>query len=132
MTALPAPTAYAKRPRMYARFLESAAVSERDSILDVGVTSDRSYTSSNYLEAWHPRKDRITAAGIDDARVLQHLELLGRARERVLAEATRSFATVPAALEAARREAGANDRIVVFGSFYTVAGVMAARKSSSH
>jgi dihydrofolate synthase/folylpolyglutamate synthase len=25
-----------------------------------------------------------------------------------------------------------NDRIVVFGSFYTVAGVMAARKSSLH
>ncbi len=28
--------------------------------------------------------------------------------------------------------AGENDRIVVFGSFYTVAGVMAARKSSHH
>jgi dihydrofolate synthase/folylpolyglutamate synthase len=28
--------------------------------------------------------------------------------------------------------AGENDRIVVFGSFYTVAGVMAARKSSFH
>jgi folylpolyglutamate synthase/dihydropteroate synthase len=34
---------------------------------------------------------------------------------------TRTFATVTAALETARREAGANDRIVVFGSFYTVA-----------
>jgi len=33
----------------------------------------------------------------------------------------RTFATVAAALETARREAGANDRIVVFGSFYTVA-----------
>jgi dihydrofolate synthase/folylpolyglutamate synthase len=40
---------------------------------------------------------------------------------RGLAETTRTFATVAAALEAARREAGANDRIVVFGSFYTVA-----------
>jgi hypothetical protein len=60
-----------QRRRMYARFLESAAVSERDSILDVGVTSDRSYTSSNYLEAWHPWKDRITAAGIDDASFLE-------------------------------------------------------------
>jgi len=45
---------------------------------------------------------------------------------RMLAEkgfdaATRTFATVAAALETARREAGANDRIVVFGSFYTVA-----------
>jgi len=33
----------------------------------------------------------------------------------------RSFATIGAALEEARREAGPNDRIVVFGSFYTVA-----------
>jgi len=41
--------------------------------------------------------------------------------ERGLGPATRTFATVPAALEAARREAGPNDRIVVFGSFHTVA-----------
>jgi dihydrofolate synthase/folylpolyglutamate synthase len=33
----------------------------------------------------------------------------------------RTFATITAALDAARREAGPNDRIVVFGSFYTVA-----------
>ena len=33
----------------------------------------------------------------------------------------RTFATVAAALAAARREAGPNDRIVVFGSFHTVA-----------
>jgi len=41
--------------------------------------------------------------------------------ERGLGAATRSFATVASALEGARREAGPNDRIVVFGSFYTVA-----------
>jgi len=35
------------------------------------VTSDRTYTSSNYLEAWHPYKERITAAGIDDASFLE-------------------------------------------------------------
>jgi len=35
--------------------------------------------------------------------------------------AVRSFATVTAALDAARREAGPDDRIIVFGSFYTVA-----------
>ena len=34
---------------------------------------------------------------------------------------TRTFATVAAALDAARRQAGLNDRIVVFGSFHTVA-----------
>ena len=60
-----------QRRRMYASFLENAAVSDRDSILDIGVTSDRSYASSNYLEAWHPRKDRITAVGIDDASFLE-------------------------------------------------------------
>ena len=60
-----------QRRRMYAIFLDSAGVTERDSILDVGVTSDRSYASSNYLEAWHPWKDRITAVGIDDASFLE-------------------------------------------------------------
>ena len=41
--------------------------------------------------------------------------------QRGLGEVTRSFASVAGALEAARRDAGPNDRIVVFGSFYTVA-----------
>ena len=35
--------------------------------------------------------------------------------------AARGFVSIAAALDAARREAGANDRIIVFGSFYTVA-----------
>ena len=60
-----------QRRRMYAVFIESAAVTERDVILDIGVTSDRSYASSNYLEAWHPWKERITAVGIDDASFLE-------------------------------------------------------------
>jgi dihydrofolate synthase/folylpolyglutamate synthase len=38
--------------------------------------------------------------------------------------AARSFASVGAALEEARRQAGPNDRIVVFGSFYTVADAL--------
>ncbi len=37
---------------------------------------------------------------------------------------SRSFATIAAALDEARREAGPNDRIVVFGSFYTVADAL--------
>lgn len=60
-----------QRRRMYARFLLDADVKNGDTILDVGVTSDRSYQSSNYLEAWYPRKDSITAAGIDDASFLE-------------------------------------------------------------
>jgi hypothetical protein len=58
------------RRRMYARFI-AAGVSDDDHILDVGVTSDREQLASNYLEAWHPRKDRITACGIDDASFLE-------------------------------------------------------------
>jgi hypothetical protein len=60
-----------QRRRMYERFVRDAGVSAADSILDVGVTSDRSYAASNYLEAWHPQKDRITAVGRDDASFLE-------------------------------------------------------------
>lgn len=60
-----------QRRRMYQRFLRDCAVSAGDSILDLGVTSDRSYSSSNYLEAWHPHKGNITAAGLDDASFLE-------------------------------------------------------------
>lgn len=58
------------RRRMYARFI-AAGVEPGDSILDVGVTSDRDQLASNYLEAWHPRKDVLTACGIDDASFLE-------------------------------------------------------------
>ncbi len=43
-----------------------------------------------------------------------------------------TFATPLDAYANAVSRAGENDRIVVFGSFYTVAGVMAARKNSLH
>ena len=56
-----------------------------------------------------PQADRAASA----ARLMQALESRGLA--------ARAFVTVADALDAARREAGANDRIIVFGSFYTVA-----------
>ncbi|MFK3736470.1 bifunctional tetrahydrofolate synthase/dihydrofolate synthase [Massilia sp. TN1-12] len=43
-----------------------------------------------------------------------------------------TFADPAAAFADATSRAGQDDRIVVFGSFYTVAGVMAARKNSLH
>jgi dihydrofolate synthase/folylpolyglutamate synthase len=43
-----------------------------------------------------------------------------------------AFADPAAAFANAMSRAGENDRIVVFGSFYTVAGVMAARATSHH
>jgi Methyltransferase domain len=62
-----------QRRRMYDRFVLETGVGATDTILDVGVTEDRSYASSNYLEQWYPYKTAITAAGIDDAAFLAEL-----------------------------------------------------------
>lgn len=69
--SLPVKLAAYQRRRMYERFLRDVAIRNDDSLLDVGVTSDRSYEASNYVEAWYPYKDRITALGIDDASFLE-------------------------------------------------------------
>jgi len=62
-----------QRRRMFAKFTAEMVTRPETTILDVGATSDRTYAASNYLEAWHPRKDRITAVGIDDASFLVDL-----------------------------------------------------------
>ncbi len=62
-----------QRRKMYAQFLSESAIAPTDTIIEVGATSDRTYDHSNYLEAWYPRKDRITAIGIDDASFLEEL-----------------------------------------------------------
>jgi hypothetical protein len=64
-------TALHMRRRMYERFVREAAPRAEDTVLDVGVTSDRSYENSNYFEAWYPHKQRITAVGLDDASFLE-------------------------------------------------------------
>ena len=61
------------RRRMYERFIRSTGIQVGESLLDVGVTSDQSYEHSNYVEAWYPYKDKITAVGIDDASFLERL-----------------------------------------------------------
>ena len=53
------------RRRMFNVFMEEFSPTAHDEVLDLGVTSDASYASSNYLEAWYPYRDRIVAAGID-------------------------------------------------------------------
>ena len=57
-----------------------------------------------------------------------HIQALPASDERTI----QAFPDVASAFADAMSRAGENDRIVVFGSFFTVAGVMAARKSSSH
>lgn len=71
--SLPVRVATMQRRRMFQDFLNVCAVAESDLVLDVGVTSDRTYESSNYLEAWLENKSRITAAGVDDASFLEDL-----------------------------------------------------------
>ena len=69
--SLPVRLATYQRRHIYARFLDDTGIAAQDTILDVGVSSDRSYTSSNYLEAWYPHKHKITAVGTDDASFLE-------------------------------------------------------------
>jgi len=71
--SLPVRIAAQARRKMYNCFLDCTQLQQRESILDVGVTSERQYEASNYLEAWYPDKTRITAVGLDDAGFLQAL-----------------------------------------------------------
>jgi hypothetical protein len=59
------------RAEMFRIFMAALAPVREDAVLDIGVTSDRVYTSSNYFEELYPWKDRITAVGLDDARFLE-------------------------------------------------------------
>jgi len=59
------------RRRMFQTFMQAFEPREIDTVLDIGVTSDQSYESSNYFEALYPFKHRITASGLDDASFLE-------------------------------------------------------------
>jgi dihydrofolate synthase/folylpolyglutamate synthase len=67
------------------------------------------------------RNDRWNAAIAVSERAAPAARIVELLEQRGLGSATRAFASVPSALEAALRDAGPNDRIVVFGSFTTVA-----------
>jgi SAM-dependent methyltransferase len=56
---------------MYESFISAMGELKGTTILDVGVTSDQTYESSNYLEAWFPEKSAITAVAIDDSEFLE-------------------------------------------------------------
>ncbi len=67
---LPIKIAAYQRKRMFREFIDNIPEGGACTILDVGATSDQSYEASNYLEAWYPDKDAITAVGLDDANFL--------------------------------------------------------------
>jgi dihydrofolate synthase/folylpolyglutamate synthase len=80
------------------------------------------------IDAVSPRVDRWHVAAVADERAASASHVAGLLAERGLADSTRTFATVPLAYEAALREAEPGDRIIVFGSFHTVAGVLETRR----
>ena len=71
--------------------------------------------------------DTWLVAGINAPRGATAEELSAVVREQVLEGEILIFATVTEALHHACKVAGENDRIVAFGSFYTVAEVMRAK-----
>ncbi len=71
--SIPIKVAAYQRRKMFDVFLSSTGIQPQDTVLDVGVTSDLTYSHSNYFECWYPYKNRITACGIDDARFLEEM-----------------------------------------------------------
>ena len=85
----------------------------------VGMLADKDM--GGVVDALCERFDRWYVAAPEAERAASAETLAKVVQEHAPKAALRTFATVTAALEAARRDAGPNDRIVVFGSFYTVA-----------
>ena len=73
------------------------------------------------VEAVKDRVDRWYVSAAAAERAAPAAQVAKLLAEQGAGDRTRTFATVAAALDAARREAQPDDRILVFGSFYTVA-----------
>jgi len=69
--SVPVKIALYQRRKMFSIFLHYSITINSSTILDIGATSDRSYDHSNYVEAWYPHKERITAIGLDNAGFLK-------------------------------------------------------------
>lgn len=80
------------------------------------------------VDAMRGRVDRWYVSAAQADRAASAGDVADILAQKGLGEATRTFATVASALDAARRDAGPNDRIVVFGSFYTVAEALRAAR----
>lgn len=71
--SIPIKIAAYQRRKMFDVFLSATGIQRQDTVLDIGVTSDRTYSHSNYFEYSYSYKDRITACGIDDAKFLEEM-----------------------------------------------------------
>jgi hypothetical protein len=71
--SIPVRIAAYQRRRMFDIFMSTSGIQEPDTVLDLGVTSDQTYSHSNYFESFYPHKHRITASGVDDASFLEQM-----------------------------------------------------------
>lgn len=76
--------------------------------------------TAGVMNAMKPVVDAWYFAGLEVPRGLSAVELKGRAADSGVV-ASETFASVAEALEQAREDAGPDDTIIVFGSFFTVA-----------
>ena len=86
---------------------------------------------AQYVDHWCVAQLASPRSADADA-LLARLDALAPAGAKEGEHSATAFPDPAAAFANAMSRAGENDRIVVFGSFYTVAGVMAARKTSHH
>ena len=84
----------------------------------------RDKAAEEVARALAPRLDRWYLGGIEGARGQNAKDLGRRVRAALPGAAIGEYATVPDAYAAARQKATAGDRIVVFGSFQTVAAIL--------
>lgn len=101
--------------------LSSTAIQGR-TIAVVGMLRDKEVGA--VVEQLDPEVDLWIAAGLDVARGLSSMELEQVIRSTLKDREVHSYETVTQAYEAARKIAREEERILLFGSFYTVAAVL--------
>lgn len=63
--------AFHVRKKIFKGFMETMKPGEQTTILDVGVTPDRTLPESNYFEKLYPYKNKLTATSIEDVSFLE-------------------------------------------------------------
>jgi dihydrofolate synthase/folylpolyglutamate synthase len=122
----------AHNPHAAAVLAASLAAMEgfRDTLAVIGVLRDKDIGAivgkvARYVDRWY-------AASLDNPRGATAAEVAGAIARVRPDQPVACFASPREAFAAAGEAAGQDDRIIVFGSFFTVADVMASRAASSH
>lgn len=56
---------------IYQRFMDVLSPGPDETVLDIGVTSDKQFPESNFFERFYPHKRRITCVGTEDGTYLE-------------------------------------------------------------